>query len=113
MTDFLCNDILEKIGEEKDKIDYEKYLKNHKKKFNIVIREIWNMSMTTGEEGSDLLRYRYLFKNTEHKNIFVANEGGPGSSDYTEDLILRYDSIEDCINKVNGRNDWDIILNTA
>jgi len=87
-------------------------LKNHKKKFNIVIRQIYDMSLS-GEEGSDLLIYTKMFQNTDHKNIFVSYEGGPGSADYTEDLILCYDSIEDCINKVNGVNEWDLKLNTA
>tara|TARA_R110000851_G_scaffold282451_1_gene435989 strand:- start:44 stop:457 length:414 start_codon:yes stop_codon:yes gene_type:complete len=87
--------------------------KNHKTKFNIVIRHIVDASLERDCCGSitDLFIQKDNITTTKFKGIFKA-EGG-GCYLYTKDLILVYESPDDCINNINGCNEWGLGLNTA
>ena len=59
MTDFICNDILELIGKEVDYIRIKEEKENkemHKKKFNLVIRDLFGIALVSVGCG-EMLEY--------------------------------------------------------
>ena len=96
-------DIIEKQKE-------KQYKKEHKQKFNIVIRHLYEASYDA-EDLDDMFNLKDIIQNTEYKGIFKADDCCKFV--YTKDLILVYDSPEDCINDINGFNEWKLELDTA
>ena len=84
--------------------------KNHKTKFNIVIRHIVDASYNS-QDIYDILYNKNNITATKFKGIFKADGGGCYL--YTKDLILVYESPDDCINNIDGMSEWGLGLNTA
>ena len=86
---------------------------DHKTKFNIVIRHIVDASLERDCCGSitDLFIQKDNITATKFKGIFKADGGGCYL--YTKDLILVYESPDDCINNIDGMSEWGLGLNTA
>ena len=107
-------------------IEKEKQYKNeHKQKFNIVVREIYSILMDLMMEGNvedlsgnPITHFNIMINHSKcltlvegYKNIYQFNTGMDYV--YTKDMIIIYDSLEDCINNINGVNEWELELNTA
>ncbi len=99
-------------------IEKEKQYKNeHKQKFNIVVREIYSVYvdlMMSGEPNvfeNMMSHITCLTIVKGYKNIYRFDPGM--GYVYTKDMIIIYDSLEDCINNINGVNEWELELNTA
>ena len=113
MTDYLCNDIFSRIGEEIQKI---KDTKLNKEKFNIVMREIYGISVRGEdclEEIMMVIQDYPIFEKTEYPDIFICDDGMSDEVLYTKDLIITYNTIADCINNINGYEEWGLRTNTA
>ena len=80
--------------------------KNHKTKFNIVIRHIYDASIDSADYKEMIFNTNNI-TTTKFKGIFKGDGG------FTKNLILVYESPDDCINNINGYNEWGLGLNTA
>jgi len=106
----LPDDIIKLIMDINTKNIEKEKEKAHKLKFNIVIRHLYEASYDA-ENLDDMFEMADIIQNTEYKGIFMADDCCKFV--YTKDLILVYDSPEDCINDINGHNEWLLELNTA
>ena len=107
----LPDDIIKNIMDINTNIFKEKqYKKAHKQKFNIVVRHLYDCSYDA-EDLDDLFTEKDTIMTSEYKGIFRADDACKFV--YTKDLILVYDTPDDCINDIDGFNEWQLQLNTA
>jgi len=117
----LPDDLIKNIMDiNKKNIEKEKqYKKEHKQKFNIVVREIYSIFVDlimSGPDDDDIFNNMMghiscLSLVKGYKNIYRFDPGM--GYVYTKDMLLIYNSLEDCINNINGENEWELVLNTA
>ena len=91
--------------------------KKNKEKFNIVMREIFSVSLE-GQDDIEAMMNEVIYP-TIQENEWSERYTGMYEIDsgmsilYTKDLILSYKSVSDCVRGVNGFNKWDLSTNTA
>ena len=96
----------------------------HKIKFNTVVREIASLHYeilldSSGELEDGLAPFKFMMNHIkcltihpDHKDIYVYDTGDEWGKIYTRDLKLLYYDIDDCLNYINGEDQWQLELNT-